>query len=209
MQHARKERLPATRQFTTTRSVQRHMLEAAPPARDQLRIVVRTRAYLDSMAARMGSTEGFVVEPLIGDLVSACYRDLPSGRRPIVPADLTTLQLDQPAALSMCKANSHNSLAPLATLWRALPRQGIGIIRNGDDVTGYLSAPGDWRPLAQQLGGVVVAIPSVDTLLYARAANPVDVDALATLARQMNAQASVPVSALVFRWTEHGWAPVP
>src|SRR5262249_3995174 len=109
---------------------------------------------------------------------------------------------------SMCKANSHGALAPLASLWHELPQQGIGTIRNGDDVTGYLSAPRDWLPLARQLGGLVVAVPSVDTLIYARDSNPIDVDALATLARQMHAQASVPVSAQVFRWTEHGWIAV-
>jgi hypothetical protein len=185
-----------------------YMLETAPLLRDQLRIVVRSRGYLESMRAQMGSSDGFVSEPLVGDLLSVCYRDLPQGRRPIVPSDLTALQLDQPTALSACKSNSHGSLAPLASLWNALPEQGIGVIRNGDDVTGYLSAPEDWRPLAQQLGGLIVAAPSVDTVLYARGSNPIDIDALATLAAQMQARAPVPVSAQVFRWTEHGWVPV-
>lgn len=182
-----------------------YLLETAPLSQDQLRIVVRSRSYLDNMSAQMGSTEGFVVEPLVGDLVSVCYRDLPRGRRPISPRDLTTLQLDRATALSTCKANSNRSLASLASLWNALPEQGIGVIRNGDDVTGYLSALGDWRPLAEQLDGLVVAVPSIDTLLYARGSNAIDIDALATLTRQMNAQASVPVSTQVFRWTDHGW----
>lgn len=185
-----------------------YLLEAAPLSRDQLRIVVRSHPYLDNMAAQMGSTQGFVIELLVGDLVSVCYRDLPSGRRPISPTDLTTLRLDQPAALSMCKANTQSSLAPLASLWNALPQQGIGVIRNGDDVTGYLAAPGNWQPLAQQLGGLIVAVPSIDTLLYARGSNAIDVDALATLARQMHGQASVPVSAQVLRWTDRGWVAV-
>lgn len=185
-----------------------YMLETAPLSPDQLRIVVRPRPYLDSMAAQMGSTQGFVTEPLIGDLMSVCYRDLPQGRRPILPADLTALQLDQTAAISMCKVNSQSALAPLTTLWNTLPQQGIGVIQNGDDVTGYLVAPEDWRPLEQQLGDLIIAVPGIDTLLYARGSNAIDVDALATLARQMHAQASVPVSTQVFRWTDHGWVPV-
>ncbi len=182
-----------------------YMLETAPLSPDQLRIVVRTRAYLDNIAGQMGATDGFVVEPLVGDLVSVCYRELPGGRRPISSADLATLQLDRSDALSKCKAISHSSLAPLTSLWSVLPEQGIGTIRNGDDVTGYLSAPGDWQPLAQRLGGLVVAVPSSDTLLYARGSNPIDIDALETLARQMHGQASTPVSPRIFRWTDRGW----
>jgi hypothetical protein len=185
-----------------------YMLETIPVKRDQLRIVVRSRSYLDAMSAQMSSSAGFVLEPLAGDLVSVCYRDLPTGRRPITPQDLPTLQLDQPSALSLCKNNSHSSLAPLASRWNALPQQGIGYIRTGDDVTGYLSALDDWRPLAKRLGGLIVAVPSVDTLLYARGSTATDVDALATLAEQMRARASVPVSAQVLRWTDRGWVPV-
>lgn len=186
-----------------------YMLETAPLSRDQLRIVVRTRQYLDGMAAQMGSADGFIVEALAGDLVSACYRDLPNGRRPIGLKDLIPLQLEKSVALSTCMANSHGSLPPLASLWRSLPQQGIGTISNGDDVTAYLSAPEDWQPLAQKLGALVVAAPSTDILLYNRGSNPIDVDALATLARQMHDKASTPVSAQVFRWTEDGWVVVP
>jgi hypothetical protein len=185
-----------------------YMLETAPLMRDQLRIVVRSRGYLESMRARMGSSGGFVADQLVGELMSVCYRDLPQGRRPIGSSDLTVLQLDQPTALSECKSNSHASLAPLASLWRALPEQGVGVIRNGGDVTGYLSAPEDWRPLAEQLGGLIVAVPSVDTLLFGRGLNAIDIDALATLAAQMHAQASAPVSTQVLRWTDHGWVAV-
>lgn len=185
-----------------------YMLETTPISRDQLRIAVRSRSYLDNMRAQMGSSEAFVSEALVGDLMRICYRDLPQGRRPIVTSDLTTLQLDQPTALSACESNSRGSLIPLASLWNSLPEQGIGIIRTGDDVTGYLSAPQDWRPLADRLGGLIVSVPSVDTVLYARGSNVIDLDALATLTARMHAQASVPVSAQVYRWTEHGWIAV-
>lgn len=185
-----------------------YMLETAPLLRDQLRIVVRSRGYLDRMRAQMGSSEGFVTEPLVGDLVRICYRDLPQGRRPIVTSDLAALQLDQPTALSACKSNSRSVLASLASQWNSLPEQGIGVIQNGDDVTGYLSAPEEWRPLAERLGGLIIAVPSVDTVLYGRGSSVIDVDALAVLAAQMHAQASVPVSAQVFRWTDHGWVVV-
>jgi hypothetical protein len=184
------------------------MLDAAPMKRDQLRIVVRSRAYLDELRVQTNSSAGFVSEPLAGDLVSVCYRDLPTARRPIMPQDLTALELDQPGALALCKSNARRALAPLASRWNALPPQGIGYIRTGDDVTGYLAALEDWRPLAKQLGGLIVAAPSVDTLLYARGSSAIDVDALARLAEQFRAQASVPVSAQVLRWTEHGWVPV-
>jgi hypothetical protein len=184
-----------------------YMLEAVPVKRDQLRIVVRSRSYLESMISQIPSPSDFVVEPLIGNLVSICYRDLPSGRRPIIPQDLSTLQLDKPSALSLCKKNSHLALAPLEKQWNALPQQGIGYLQTGEDVTGYLAAPEEWRPLAERLGSLIVAMPSIDTLLYARGSKQ-DVDALATLAEQMRARASAPVSAQVLRWTDHGWVPV-
>jgi hypothetical protein len=184
------------------------LLETTPLLRDQLRIVVRTRGYLDRMRGQMGSPGNFVSEHLVGELVNVCYRNLPQGRRPIVTSDLTGLQLDQPMALSACKSNSHASLAPLASLLNTLPDQGIGVIRNGDDVTGYLSAPEDWRTLAEQLGGLIVAAPSVETVLYARGSNVIEVDALAALAAQMHAEAPVPVSTQVLRWTDRGWVAV-
>ena len=190
------------------RSAAAYMLEAAPVMRDQLRIVVRSQAYLDNMTARMGSSLGFVVEHSAGELVNICYRDLPRGRRPILSTDLTALELEPHSALLMCKANSHNLLEPLATLWNPLPQQGIGVIRNGDDVTGYFVTSEDWQPLKEQLGDLIVSVPSVDTLLYARGTDLIDVDALATLTRQMNSQASVPVSTQVFRLTDSGWVVV-
>jgi hypothetical protein len=183
-----------------------HMLETAPLTRDQLRIAVRSRPYLDDMSEPVRSMQRFVLEPLVGELVSVCYRDLPNGRRPISSRDLARLEMDEPAALALCKANSHHSLAPLASLWNAaLPPQGIGVLRNGDDVTGYFATPEEWRLLAEQLDGLIVAVPGIDSILYARGDNPIDVDALQTLARQMHAQAAVPVSLQVFRWTPGGW----
>lgn len=182
-----------------------YMLETAPLSRNQLRIVVRSQAYLDNMREQMRTADTFVSEPLAGDVVSVCYRELPRGRRPIVTADLPALAVEQPAALAECRAVSSRTVAPLAPLWKPLPAHGIGIIQTGDDVTGYLADPEDWRTLAEQLGGLIVAAPSVDALLYGRASNPIDIDALATLATKMHADASTPVSAQVFRWTDNGW----
>lgn len=184
-----------------------HMLERAPLTRDQLRIVVRSSGYLDALRAQ-GASQEFVSEPLAGELRSACYRDLPQGRRPIQVTDLPTLQLNSSATLALCKDNSAHALAPLASRWNALPDQGIGIIRDTDDITAYLAAHGDWRPLAEQLGDLIVAVPSIDTLLYSQGSNAIQIDALATLATSLHTGASMPVSAQVFRWTESGWIEV-
>lgn len=182
-----------------------YMLETAPLLRNQLRIVVRSKSYLEKMREQMGTSDDFISEPLVGDVVRVCYRDLPQGRRPIVAADLPALKLDRSAALAECMGTSRSAVAPLASLWKTLPEKGIGVIQNGDDVTGYLAASEDWRTLAEQLGGLVVAAPGVDTLIYGRGSNAIDIDALATLAKQMHADASVPVSGQVFRWTDRGW----
>ena len=185
-----------------------YMLETVPLKRDQLRIVVRSRSYLSSVSAKTSSSSEFILEPLAGDLVSICFRDLPNGRSPITAEDLPTLKLDRQAALSICKNNSRRALAPLAPQWKALPQNTVGYIQTGDDATGYLSAPQDWRALAKQLGSLIVAVPSIDMVLYARGSTAIDLDALGTLAEQMRSQASVPVSAQVLRWTDRGWVPV-
>ena len=185
-----------------------YMLESAPLQRDQLRIVVRSRAYLDSMRGQMAPSDDFVFEPLAGELISACYRDLPQARRPIITSDLPLLQLDQRGAFSACETGSQSALPPLAPQWRDLPPQGIGLVQSADDVTGYLARPQDWEPLARRLGGLVVAVPAIDTILYTRGANARDVEALRTLATQMYTRAVVPVSAQILRWTDHGWAVV-
>lgn len=185
-----------------------YMLETVPPSADQLRAVVRSRSYLDKMRAQMGAADSVVSEPFIGDLMSVCYRDLPQGRRPVMTSELAPLKQDQSTALLECKRNSQSARAPLAAQWKELPDKGIGIIQNGDDVTGYLLTPEDWAPLAQRLGNLIVAAPGADSVLYARGANAIDVDALSTLAAQMFAQAAAPVSAQVFRWTDRGWVEV-
>lgn len=185
-----------------------YLLEIAPVTREQLRAVVRSRNYLETMRAQMGSSDRFVSEPLVGDLVGVCYRVLSQGRRPLTAPDLRSLQLDQASALPLCKTNLHKVLAPVATQWKELPEQGIGIIHIDDEVSGYLLSPDDWRPLAERLGGLIVAAPSVDTVLYARGASAIDIDALSTLAASMHSEASVPLSARVFRWTKSGWAEV-
>jgi hypothetical protein len=184
-----------------------YMLEALPLERDQLRIYVRSRSYLTHLGAQTGSSALFVAEPLAGDLVSVCYRDLPRGRRPITPEDVVALDIAD-TVLTYCKEQSHRLLPDLAGQWKELPVNGIGYIKTGDDVTGYLSVPERWRPLAERLGSLIVAIPATDTLLYAQGKSVVDVDALAALAEQVHGRASIPVSALVLRWTDQGWVPV-
>ncbi|HEV7693003.1 MAG TPA: hypothetical protein VGO52_19370 [Hyphomonadaceae bacterium] len=185
-----------------------YMLETVPSSPGQLLAVVRSRSYLEKMRAQMGASDSFVSEPLIGDLLSVCYRDLPQGRRPVMASELEPLKLDQPTALVACKRNAQSALAPLASQWKDLPDKSIGIIQNGDDVTAYLLTPEDWAPLAQRWGGLIIAAPGADSVLYARGANAIDVDALSTLAAQMFAQAAAPVSAQVFRWTDRGWVEV-
>jgi hypothetical protein len=186
-----------------------YMLETMPFSSDQLRIVVRSNDYLTKLHDQMNISEDFVSEQLVGDLVRICYRDLPQGRRPIVPSDLMAINLDPSTALSACEQNSRNSLAPIASLWKELPKRGIGIMKEPDDVTGYLSDYEAWQPLAEKLGELIVSAPSLDTLLYARAETATDVDALAALSNQIYATASVPISAHVFRWTDHGWVVEP
>jgi hypothetical protein len=176
--------------------------------RDQLRAVVRTRAYLERMKTQLGPIDSLISEPLSTELAVACYRVLPQGRRPVVTADLAPLQLDAAGAMAACKAKLHEGLAPIATQWKDLPSQGIGVIHFDGEAASYLLSPEEWRPLAERLGGLIVAAPSADTVFYARGTGPIEVDALVTLAKQTQAQASIPLSARALRWTPAGWSEV-
>jgi hypothetical protein len=142
-----------------------YLLESGPATREQLRLVVRTREYLAMMQARIGSDDSIVWQPLSGDLVSICYRDLPNARRPILKSDLATLRLDEAEALSACRRASKAALQPLSSYWADLSSSSLGSIQTGDDVTGYLAVPEDWAPLARRLGSLVVAVPSIDAVL--------------------------------------------
>lgn len=185
-----------------------YMLEAIPPSPSQLRAFVRGKPDQTASGIQHDPLADFIVEPLAGDLLSVCYRDLAKGRRPILTADLKAMRLDRQAALAACNSNAVTELPPLASQWHSLPKKGIGVIENGDDVTGYLLRPSDWRPLADQLGGLIVACPSSDAVLYSRGSNAIDAEVLSLLAAQMFKKSANPVSTQVFRWTDAGWVPV-
>lgn len=184
-----------------------HMMGLVPPKREQLRIVVRSREYLSRANAQIGYSDSFVYDYLVTDLVSLCFVDLPRIQRPIKGSELTNLQIDPQEALSTCKANSKAALPNLRSQWKSLPAQAIGSLQTGGDVSGYLAAVDDWGPLAKKLGGLIVAIPSNEVILYASGTRETDVEALLILAREMMAQATIPISSSVFRWSETGWQP--
>lgn len=185
-----------------------YMLEAIPPSPSQLRAFVRGKPDQTASGAQHDPMADFIFEPIAGDLLSVCYKDLARGRRPILTTDLKAMGLDRQAALAACTSNAVTGLAPLASQWRSLPKNGIGIIENDDDVTGYLLRPSDWRPLADRLGGLIVACPSSGVVLYSRGNTAIDAEALSLLAAQTFKRSANPVSTQVFRWTDAGWVPL-
>jgi hypothetical protein len=179
-----------------------------PLDRGMLRVVVRTKAYMQDMQVHLGEHAGeMAIEPLTDDLVAAVYIDLPSALRSALEADFEILGLDRTGALAQAKANQRAGAADFAaSIDHALPEDEIGLIDEDVYTSSWMALPEAWAETAAAFDNrLIVAVPGATVLLYARDGGPQSVMALRDAANDMANRNERPITTSVYRWTPQGW----
>lgn len=181
--------------------------QMAPLRIELLRAAVRPAEYvgtLNKMAISNGTE--LISEPLAGDLVTLCYFDAPTTMRPAMTKDLPAIGLEPSNAMAMCKANVKAALPPLDAILAQQPAGKGGLLHGDAYESSYLIYASDWSVLAAKYGGhLLVAVPDVDTVIYAEDDGPDSVAHVSDAVKQLKAQAERSMSDEVFRWTPSGW----
>lgn len=179
-----------------------------PPAAEQLRVVVRPKSFVEGVKATVkDDSQGLPVREPFLDLDIVCEFDAPTSMRPVMPGDLSKLKLDAAAVLVRAKANMQAVLPPLANEARMLKAGEIGeLVADGGYTSSRLIFPESWSALAGQLGGgLIVAVPADNLVLYARDDGAASVTQLKAAAKAQYAQGERPISTSVYRWHPTGW----
>ncbi|HKX09623.1 MAG TPA: DUF1444 family protein [Stellaceae bacterium] len=183
----------------------------APLEPSMIRAVVRPAAYIEE-ARRYRPDDPKaqpIAVPLAGELWVLYMADTPHAARLLRVRDAERVGLSADAVIDLGKRNVEAALRPFADFARGLPSNGIGTIVGDYYESSRLSLHDDWSGIAGQMkGGLIVAVPSNDAVLYGDAGQPNGIDAMAGLAREMVRKSPRPISATVFKWTKEGWEPV-
>jgi len=175
--------------------------------RSMLRVVVRAKVYMDAISQQLGAdtAKQLAMEPLTEDLMVVCYLDLPDALRPAMVGDFQKLGISKEEAMQAARANQA-SAGSLDKELQDLPKDAIGTVSGDVYASSWLALHEAWKqPVVRLGGGLIVAIPAADKLLYARDTGADSVDALRTLAEQTAAKSEKPLSTSVYRWTPQGW----
>jgi len=181
----------------------------APIDRAMLRVVVRPKDYIDRAqqgAAEKGSE--MAIEPLAEDLSAACYIDLPTALRSALTPDFETLGLSPAEALAQAKANQAADLEDFEASLEDLGDD-VAILRGDVYHSSWFALHEAWAGLAERYeDGLLVAVPAMDTLLYARE-NEDSIISMHEAAEDVADESERPISKSVYRWEPDGWTRIP
>jgi hypothetical protein len=182
----------------------------APIDRAMLRVVVRPKDYIDR--ARQGAVEKgseMAVEPLAEDLSAACYIDLPTALRSALTPDFETLGLSPAEAMAQAKVNQAADREDFEESLEDF-EDGIGMLTGDVYHSSWFALHEVWADLAERYEeGLLVAVPAMDTLLYAREIDEDSIIALHEAADDVADKSERPISKSVYRWNSDGWERVP
>ncbi len=182
----------------------------APIDRSMLRIVVRPKDYIDR-ARQAAAEKGFdmATESLADDLSAACYIDLPTALRSASTPDFKALRLTPSEAMAVAKANQADELEDFEESLEDF-EDGIGMLSGDVYHSSWFALHEAWADLAERYEeGLLVAVPAMDTLLYAREIDDDSIIAMHEAAADIAGQSERPISKSVYRWIPDGWERVP
>ncbi len=183
----------------------------APLEPSMVRAVVRPVGYVEEARKYRPDDPKAqpIAVPLAGDLWVLYMADTPHAARLLRVRDAERAGLSTDTVIELGRRNIAAALRPLSDVAREPPSSGIGTIAGDYYESSRLSLHDDWSGIAARMsGGLIVAVPSNDLVLYADAGQPNAVAAMATLAREMVRKSPRPISPTVFKWTKEGWEPV-
>ena len=178
----------------------------APITRAQLRIAVRARAYctgLHRLAGDAVATQRTLTREMPPDLCQVVMVDYPDRMRGLTAGDLGPLGLAAEAAWQLAESQTIAALPQPSALGQL--EQGIVAVTGFDYIPSLLLNRQGWRALAAAQGGLIVAVPSDNMMIVARAATVTDMAGFRRATRDAFDTAERQISESVYRWTDAGW----
>lgn len=189
-------------------AAQVHKDQTAPPDKDMVRLVIRSKQYVDVAQSSIGGDKPpqILARPFLEGLVTLSVLDSPRTIKMLSPSDCETLKLTAQEAHELGLANLRKAQKPILDVAKPAGRGQIGRITGDSYHPSRLLFVDSWAPLAREQGGVlIVAIPTTDAVLYVAEDSDASVDALRSLVARVQQQAPNRLSDALFRWRESGW----
>jgi hypothetical protein len=181
-----------------------------PIDRTMLRVVVRPKSYVENAQKDAAEkSREMAVEPLADDLSAVCYIDLPTSLRSALTPDFEKLGLTAAEALAVAKANQAAEREDFEESLEDF-EDGIGMLTGDVYHSSWFALHEVWADLAERYEeGLLVAVPAMDTLLYAREIDEDSNIAMHEAADDVADRSERPISKSVYRWNSDGWELVP
>src|SRR5262245_24256305 len=137
---------------------------AAPPSKEAVRVVVRTKAYVTGIQD-LPKAPKLQPRPLAGDLVMLPAIDMPRTIRMLDEKDNLSLGLSADDVFKLGFANLRKHLKPLMSIAKVTQAGQIGHLSGDAYHSSRLVLLDAWAPLVQAHGGkLIVAAPATDTV---------------------------------------------
>jgi hypothetical protein len=179
----------------------------APPTRETVRVIVRTREYVAAAWAAMPK-DARRLQPreLAGGLVMLPAIDMPRTIRSATLGDSDVLGLSGDEIFELGLANLRAQLRPLMEVATVAKPGQIGHFSSDIYESSRLALHESWSPLAKAHGGkLIVAVPATNAVLYIGDDAPIAIDAFRLLVKNVWARTANPLSTELLRWTPTRW----
>lgn len=187
--------------------------DAQLPDKSDIRVVVRSNKYVEEViaaAAAANKPTSTILKKLEGDLWLVCVIDRPDATTGLTRERAAAMGLSPEQAVELGKKNLQTALRAFATVVKDLPPNGIGIIDGDFYESSRLLLHDQWSDLSKKYnGGLVVAVPSPDTVIYGDGSTPRKRAAIQTFANERLKSAPRALSSKLLRWTQEGWQALP
>jgi uncharacterized protein YtpQ (UPF0354 family) len=180
----------------------------ALPTKDMIRVVIRTKQYVQSAQASLGGSGPPQIQPrpFVEGLFAVPVLDSPRTLRMLGDKDGTQLGLTPDEVYELGLANLRSTLKPLMEAAKVAGKGQIGRLAGDSFQPSRLLLLDTWAPLAAAQGGVlIVSIPASDAVFYVGEDTPIAVDALRALSKDVMSRAPNKLSTTLLRWRETGW----
>src|SRR5262249_32929569 len=176
---------------------------AAPPIKENVRVIVRTREYVAAAWAAMPkNARKLQTRELAGGVVQLSGIDMPRTIRSATLADSDALGLSSDDVFELGLANLRAQLKPLMEVATVLQPGQIGHISSDIYDSSRLALHETWSPLAKAQGGkLIVAVPATNAVLYIGDDAPLAIEAFRLFVKSVWARTANPLSTELLRWT--------
>jgi uncharacterized protein YtpQ (UPF0354 family) len=179
----------------------------APPTRETVRVIVRTREYVAAAWAAMPK-DARKLQPreLAGGLVMLPAIDMPRTIRSATLGDSEALGLSTDEVFELGLVNLRAQLKPLMEVAKVAQSGQIGHFSSDIYDSSRLALHESWSPLAKAQGGkLIVAVPATNAVLYIGDDAPFAIDAFRLLVKNVWGRTANPLSTVLLRWTPTRW----